>query len=88
MISYTSLILINLFIINGPKCPEPLKLLADSDGLTWTPEDDKIVIAAQKGCKRRFGIDSCLISLTKRAERNYHAVCSSNNSNPAPSPSK
>lgn len=86
MISYVPLLILRLVTAGPGNCPEPLKLLSDSDSLTWTEADDTMVIEAQKGCKRHFGVDSCLISLTKRGERNYHAICSSNRVSPTPRP--
>ena len=54
-------------------CPEPKIILIE--GLTWDEEDEKIVSVVTQGCVRHYGEKSCLVSITKKGERNYHVVC-------------
>ena len=58
------------------KCPEPKKeIIEDDQGLTWTEEDDKVLVQAAAGCRKYYGENSCLVRLTKTGEQAYNAVC-------------
>lgn len=66
-------------LLLGPisnKCPETIiEIIEDDKGLTWTEEDDKVILEAQSGCIQHYGKDSCLVRLIKSGEKSYRAVC-------------
>lgn len=54
-------------------CDAPL--LTNESAVSWKAEDDAAVGMATSGCKRKYGVDACLVSLTKVAVRTYRASC-------------
>lgn len=40
------------------------------------PEDSDNMIAAEEGCIRKYGINSCLVRFIKTGKLSYYAICS------------
>lgn len=56
----------------GSNCPDTVVI---NKSLTWTEADDTVLNVAKDGCKRYYGVDSCLKTFIKKEELNYHAIC-------------
>lgn len=73
MITYAFILMLPFWA--DVSCPDPIIEIVDEKGLTWTEEDEKVMVQATQGCIRLYGEDSCLVRFRKVGEHNYHAIC-------------